>query len=150
MNANDLRFRKIRLDDIRFVADLERRFFSTPWDEDALQKVFDSGYETFYVAICGDERVGYLGYSKSFECADILTICIHPEYRRRGHAERLLNFCFEQMRQEGAEKAFLEVRQSNAPARALYEGAGFVYLNKRINYYKNPTEDAWVMIKELI
>ena len=43
----------------------------------------------------------------------------------------------------------LEVRQSNAPARALYEKLGYVQAGLRRNYYENPREDAVIMTKTL-
>ena len=43
----------------------------------------------------------------------------------------------------------LEVRQSNAPARALYEKLGYIQAGLRRNYYENPREDAVIMTKTL-
>ena len=45
----------------------------------------------------------------------------------------------------GAEQIFLEVRQSNTPARALYEKNGFTAIGLRKKYYKDPVEDAVLM-----
>ncbi len=150
MTANDLMFHKMQTKDIPFVAELEKRFFSTPWNETALEKGLQNGTEIFWLAQKDGGDVGYIGYVQSFETADILTVCIDPVHRRKGYAEALLTFCLEQMRQSGVEKVFLEVRESNAAARSLYEKSGFEYLNKRINYYKNPTEDGLVMMKEMV
>jgi ribosomal-protein-alanine N-acetyltransferase len=40
---------------------------------------------------------------------------------------------------------FLEVRESNGPARALYEARGFHSVGRRRDYYQRPTEDALVL-----
>ena len=145
MTVNDLTFCKMQANDVDFIAELERCYFSTPWDKAALLKTLDSEYESFYVAFLGDERVGYLGYSKTFECADVLSVCIHPDHRRKGYAERFLEFVFEQMLKGGVEKVFLEVRESNAPARHLYTILGFEEDGIRKGYYNLPKEDAVLM-----
>lgn len=150
MTASNLKFQKMQAEDIDFVAGLEKRFFSTPWSKTALEKGLQNGTETFCLVKLDEEKIGYIGYVQNFESADILTFCIDPNHRRKGYALALLHFCLEQMEQNGVEKVFLEVRESNAPARALYEQCGFEYLNKRINYYKAPTENAFVMIKEML
>ncbi len=149
MSVNELKFHKMQSADIPVITDLEKRFFSTPWSVSALENVLENTAETFLVATKENDTVGYLGFMQGFESADILTVCIDPSYRGRGYGQALLRFSLDQMQKDGVEKVFLEVRQSNTPARSMYEKAGFAYLNKRINYYKDPIEDAFVMVKEL-
>jgi ribosomal-protein-alanine N-acetyltransferase len=48
----------------------------------------------------------------------------------------------EQAEADGAQKIVLEVRESNLPARALYEKAGFVESGSRSGYYRDPEENA--------
>ena len=149
MTVSDLKFHKMQRSDIPVIADLEKRFFSTPWSVSALENAVKNSAETFWVATKGSDTVGYLGFMQGFESADILTVCIDPSYRGQGYGQAILQFCLNQMQKDGVEKVFLEVRQSNMPARSMYEKSGFNYLNKRINYYKDPIEDAFVMVKEL-
>ncbi len=149
MTVSDLSFRKMQRSDVPIIAELEKRFFATPWSVTALEKSNEDSAETFWVASRDGVMVGYLGFMQSFESADILTVCIDPNFRGKGYGQALLQFCLEQMQNSGVEKVFLEVRESNTPARSLYEKAGFEYLNKRINYYKDPVEDAFVMVREL-
>jgi len=149
MIANDLTFTRMGQENISFVATLEKRFFTTPWDEQALEKGLKNNSEIFWLVQVKGINVGYIGFAQTFESADILTVCVDPAYRRMGCAEALLRHCLDQMYDNGVEKVFLEVRESNDSARSLYEKAGFCYLNKRINYYRDPVEDAFVMIKEM-
>lgn len=149
MTVSDLKFHKMQRSDIPVIANLEKRFFSTPWGASALESAIENSSEVFWIATKGSETIGYLGFMHGFESADILTVCIDPSYRGQGYGQTLLRFCLDQMRNDGVEKVFLEVRQSNTPARSMYEKEGFAYLNKRINYYKDPMEDAFVMVKEL-
>jgi len=72
---------------------------------------------------------------------EILNIAVHPDFRRLHIATDLLRF--EISRSPGAH--FLEVRESNVPARRLYEELGFQEVGSRPGYYDNPPETAIVM-----
>ena len=76
---------------------------------------------------------------------EIENVVIDAAARRCGMADRLLGEALRLARQEGAERVFLEVRESNEPARRLYEKWGFVEAGRRRNYYRNPDEDALVL-----
>jgi ribosomal-protein-alanine acetyltransferase len=64
--------------------------------------------------------------------------------RRRGLGKRLLGELIARARAQGAQSVFLEVRESNLAARALYESAGFAIRGRRKGYYTSPSEDALV------
>lgn len=81
--------------------------------------------------------------------AEIFKIAVLPECRRQGVGRMLLQGAESLLRQRGARECFLELRQSNLAARALYEAAGFVGISVRKAYYAEPREDAVVMIKKL-
>jgi ribosomal-protein-alanine N-acetyltransferase len=61
--------------------------------------------------------------------------------RRKGLGKRLLEALLDAAHQTKS-SVFLEVRESNAPARALYENAGFKQTGRRPSYYTSPLEDA--------
>ena len=67
--------------------------------------------------------------------AEILTLCAAPEARRRGAARALLAEFERWARESGVEELFLEVAETNTPARTLYERAGFVERGHRKDYY---------------
>ena len=71
-----------------------------------------------------------------------------PEYRRLGVASALLSRVLNEAARFGIRRTMLEVRQSNAPARQLYEKFGFVVGGTRSKYYTNPIEDALVLWRE--
>ena len=62
--------------------------------------------------------------------------------RRKGLGKRLLNALLSAARETNSDSVFLEVRESNAAARTLYEKAGFEQTGRRKSYYTNPVEDA--------
>ena len=72
---------------------------------------------------------------------EILNLAVAPEVRRLGIARQLLSDILE--RHPG--DFFLEVRESNATARAFYEHLGFQVVTKRVRYYPDPEEAAIVM-----
>jgi ribosomal-protein-alanine N-acetyltransferase len=85
--------------------------------------------------------------------ADLATLAVHPQARRRGLARRLLDRFAAKAKAMGAEAAFLEVAEGNAPARALYAAAGWSEVGRRRGYYKRSCgtpEDALVLRLDLI
>jgi len=75
---------------------------------------------------------------------EIENIAIAGPARRRGLGTRLLGEFLDVVRQQGAESVFLEVRESNQAARALYEKWTFIECGRRPRYYEHPPEDALV------
>lgn len=90
-----------------------------------------------------NELCGYLSYSNICGEIEICKIATLPKFRQKGVACALL----EKMLNDDYTKVFLEVRKSNVPAINLYKKFGFEEINRRKNYYSNPTEDAIIMIK---
>jgi ribosomal-protein-alanine N-acetyltransferase len=74
---------------------------------------------------------------------EILNLAVAPAYRRRGVARALLEA---ELAASGAWR--LEVRESNAAARALYRTLGFRESGHRKNYYCNPSETAIVLTRQ--
>ncbi len=77
------------------------------------------------------------------------SVSVLKEYRRRGIGEALLSHALDFGRRCGGKKAYLEVRESNGAARAMYEKLGFTPDGTRKNYYSEPREDAILMSAEL-
>lgn len=75
--------------------------------------------------------------------AEILNIAVDPAHRRRGLARKLLASAFRSPR-----TFFLEVRQSNTSAQALYRSFGFTRCGRRPGYYRHPDEDAILMRRD--
>ena len=73
---------------------------------------------------------------------ELENIVVASTARRMGIAKQLLNALLAAARETNSEAVFLEVRDSNAAARALYEQSGFKSQGRRKSYYSNPSEDA--------
>ena len=76
-------------------------------------------------------------------------IAAHPQFRQRGIGARLMETAIEEGRRRGIAFVLLEVRASNEAAQSLYRKLGFNFVARRRDYYRFPTEDAFVMKKEL-
>ena len=75
-------------------------------------------------------------------------IAAHPDFRQRGVGSRLIETAIEEGRRRGIAFVLLEVRASNEAAQSLYRKLGFNFVARRRDYYRFPTEDAFVMKKE--
>ncbi len=81
--------------------------------------------------------------------AEILKIAVRPSHRRQGLGLALLGHVLSWLGGQGAVCCFLEVRQSNHAARALYQKAGFQVVGARRNYYRQPSEDALLLRRDI-
>lgn len=82
------------------------------------------------------------------EQVHINNLAVHPELRRLGLGTQLLQAVTLEAARLGASMLTLEVRQSNEPARRLYERAGFYQDGLRKNYYTSPIEDALILSRK--
>jgi ribosomal-protein-alanine N-acetyltransferase len=101
------------------------------------------------VAAAGDHVAGYVIARHLLDEGQLLDMAVHPEQRRRGIADGLMEELVRIMRQQGCRVIYLEVRATNVPALRLYEKSGFAAIGTRKDYYKNPVEDALIMKLEL-
>jgi ribosomal-protein-alanine N-acetyltransferase len=76
-------------------------------------------------------------------------LAVAPDFRGKGIAKLLMNRILEIANERECDCVFLEVRESNQPARVLYESFGFKVVGRRVGYYRNPYENAILMTKEL-
>ena len=67
--------------------------------------------------------------------------------RQRGIGYRLLDYAVKTSKGQGLERLFLEVRSRNLPAVKLYTAYGFKQIAVRKGYYKDPDDDALIMLK---
>ena len=88
--------------------------------------------------------VGFVCARQVADEAEILNIAVRSAFRCRGVGARLLGGMLQRLRSNQVTRVFLEVRESNQRAIALYEKRGFRRNGRRRNYYQNPPEDALV------
>jgi ribosomal-protein-alanine N-acetyltransferase len=143
----NFQIRKMTLDDLDQVIAIDRVSFSLPWPERSFRfELTDNPAARCWVVEAEDHRViAMLVLWVIVDEAHVATIATKPEYRRQGIAEHLMVHALRSAREEGAKSAFLEVRESNTAAQAMYRKYGFVETGRRPHYYKDNDEDALLM-----
>ena len=137
-------------DVIEAIVGLETESFTNPWSRDTLVWELQNSDVT-RVHVLRDDQDAIVAFCVCWVIFDELhinTLAVAPEFRRRGHATALLQSVMREAETEGAVKATLEVRASNAAALALYERLGFRISARRPGYYTNPQEDALILWRE--
>lgn len=117
------------------LAALHAQGFITPRPWSAAE--IDSLLASPVVFLTGDARGFALGRAVLDE-AELLTLVIAPDHRRRGLGRALLTAFEAAAQQRGASRAFLEVAADNAAALALYRSAGWAEDGCRRGYYHTP------------
>ena len=130
------------------VAELEKLCFSDPWSEKSVASELENKLAYWLVAVEDDRVAGYVGSQTVCGETDMMKIAVHPDFRRRGVAESLVNALVEDLQKQESHSLTLEVRASNEAAQKLYEKLGFMQVGLRKNYYRNPKEDAYILRKE--
>ncbi len=139
--------RRMRPEDLEAVADLEKECFTPSWSFSILESGLFSSYDEYYVFEQDEEVLGYCDLRMLPGEGEIERICVRPDSRRLGVARMLMNEMINSAFWHGAKDISLEVRESNEPARRLYEAFGFVEEGVRKNYYEDPVENAIIMWK---
>ena len=144
--ANLCRIRPARSVDARALAALERQCFGDPWSEASFREALASPFCFGLIGASVDGRVlGYLLGRDVAGSGEILNLAVAPEQRRKGVARGLLDAALEWFAERESAEVYLEVRESNGGAQALYTAAGFQPVGRRGRYYRHPTEDALVL-----
>lgn len=127
------------------IAELERECFSLPWTEKMLRAQLDGERHVFLAALEGGTVLGYIGLAHVLDEGYISNVAVASAYRRRGVAGALVAELIRRARALSLAFLTLEVRESNAPAAALYAKHGFRLAGRRRGYYEKPREDALIM-----
>jgi [ribosomal protein S18]-alanine N-acetyltransferase len=133
--------------DLDEVAALERELFpEDPWSVEQFWAELAQLPETRWYAVHEDAEGidGYAGLYAVPPEADVQTIAVAPRSQRQGLGRGLLDELVAEARRRGCTQLFLEVREGNETALALYRAAGFERLARRSGYY-GPGVDALVL-----
>jgi [ribosomal protein S18]-alanine N-acetyltransferase len=147
--------RPATLDDIPSVMSLDRESATAAhWTEGRYRQAFKrEGLERLLLVAEAspsnqtgrDVNAGILGFLVASHVApewELENIAVASSARRKGIGKRLLSALLAAARETNSDSVFLEVRESNAAARTLYEKAGFEQTGRRKSYYSDPVEDA--------
>ncbi len=143
--AGGVGLRAATLGDIPALVAIERASFSDPWDTRAFVSLLSAAASHVQVATEQERVVGYAALVLAADEAELANLAVADAARGRGVGRQLLSWAMARARDAGASAMYLEVRESNTVARALYGSAGFDEIGRRRRYYRDPDEDALVM-----
>ena len=135
------------------VHKVETECFAVPWSRRAFEQELEKGFQTVYVTAIDVETRGIVGYGGMWHVVNegyITNIAVHPDRRKQGIAQRILDYLVQAATEREMIGLTLEVRISNEAAQRLYTKNGFKPEGIRKNYYAEFNEDAVIMWKYLI
>jgi ribosomal-protein-alanine N-acetyltransferase len=136
--------------DVPGVVAIEREAFTQPWNRASFVDLVSAPEAIFLVA---DGQDGALAaFAIVYVAADqseLANLAVAKRARGNGLGRHVLEKVMESARARGARHMFLEVRESNAAAQALYTSVGFHAVARRRHYYQEPVEDALVLRLDL-
>lgn len=133
--------------DLDQVVQIERLVQTHPWSLQQFQESIQS-YQSTVIEQAG-QVVGFCILQPVLDEANLLLMAIHPNQQGKGLGYQLLDASLAQLKNNPLQ-VFLEVRESNQAAIALYEKSGFHQIDLRKNYYPKPDgtrEHAIIMVK---
>ena len=148
-NEPEIMIRRMRLEDVDAVTEIERATFARPWSRESFRQEMERNKAARYLVALRDGRiVGYAGAWIILDESHITNIAVAEEERGKGIGRRLTEALMQYISNLGAAYATLEVRVSNERAQHLYKSLGFVSVGKRKRYYEDNGEDAYLMVCE--
>ena len=128
-----------------------RRPFEDAWDIRSVAEVLTMPGAAAWVFSIEEEPAGFVIVRRAADECEILMVGVVPAHRRSGIGQRLVETALDASGSSGARRAYLEVTEDNAPARAFYEVLGFTAVGRRRGYYRRDSGavDALVLAREL-
>ena len=128
---------------------IERASFGADaWPRSYFLELFLECRDFFVIAKVGGRIAGYAVACAAKRNAEISSIAVHPDYRRRGVAAALLRHTLRALSKAGVRRVELMVRTANAAAAELYRAFGFRRVRLASGYYEDGG-DAYLMVRAI-
>ena len=124
------------------LAALHQACFEKSWSAAEFEKFLQPPVSMAFIVAddnAGNDPVGFILLRLVAGEAEILTIGVHPDHRRRNFGRALVNLAIDHCRSNGIVTVFLEVAEDNLGARRLYKKSGFESIDRQIRYYETET-----------
>jgi [ribosomal protein S18]-alanine N-acetyltransferase len=120
--------------------------FRRGWSEDEMEGLLRDPQVVAHRAGSKSKTVGFVLSRRAADEAEILSIAVAARHRGHGVARGLLQWHMRRLAGLGTKALFLEVEEANAPARRLYERAGFAQVGRRPSYYGTAAAPAAALV----
>lgn len=140
-------FRRSIPADATGIAAMEDMIFNDAWSYRDVQDLICTEGSMCFTAVEDGRVVAYVIGRLIAPEGEIYRVAVMPSHRKHGIGYRLLDYAVKTSKGQGLERLFLEVRSQNIPAIKLYTAYGFKKIGVRKNYYKNPQDDAIIMLR---
>lgn len=136
--------------DAEELAKLDALCFKTAWSTESFDGELDPAKNSVYRVAVNSQGsiIGFAGVMRIFDEGEVNRVAVSPLYRGRRIAVKLMDDIIKAAEEKGVRKMFLEVREANRTAIALYKENGFRVTGKRENYYRETGENALMMKRE--
>ncbi|EGT3615291.1 ribosomal-protein-alanine N-acetyltransferase [Clostridium perfringens] len=130
---------------IEGVFEVSKLSLAEAWNIESIEKELSNKLAKYLVALDENKVIGFLGMWVVFDEGDITNIAVHPDYRKQGIGNLLMDNLITLCKENNINSLTLEVRESNLPAQNLYKKHEFKEEGIRKNFYDNPKENAIIM-----
>ncbi len=137
----------MRVEHLPMVLEMERLSYPEPWTLGMYRMELENAHSHLFVSLLDGDVAGYAGFWLVLDEAHITRVTVAEACRGCGHGRVLMGFLMRKAFDLGAALARLEVRESNMPARRMYESLGFETEGKRVGYYQRTNENAVLMCR---
>ena len=150
MEDAELRFRRMTLQDLDQVMQVEHEVYQFPWTERIFSDCIRVGYHC-WLALQQQQVVGHAVISVVADESQMLNLSISRAHQGKGYGRQFVHFLVDEARRQQAQTMLLEVRPSNTVAINCYNAAGFNEIGSRKDYYPatDGREDALLLAKHL-
>jgi len=133
----DAVFRPMKVSDLTALAELDELCSPSPWSRPQFQAELGKTFSRFQVLdLPSFPAAGFGGFWMVRGEAQLVNLVVHPRFQGQGWGRRILRGLLKTALSLGGQRAALEVREHNAPARALYQSEGFVETSRRPYFYE--------------
>ena len=144
--ASSIRLRRADRSDLDAVVEIEKVSFADPWSIASFRSALAEERVLFVVAESATaELLGYVVAWCTVDEGELANLAVIPSARGGGVGKALVDAALRYGQEHGCLCMYLEVRESNAAARAVYAARGFEQVGRRRRYYRDPVEDALVL-----
>lgn len=146
----NMKLRRFSLADLDKILEIEKLSFPyrEAWSKEYFEILYQKNPEEFIVAEENGKVVGYtIGQLKN-DSAEIISLAVAPNWRKKGIGKALTEFLINHFRGKKIKEIFLHVRTKNEVATSFYQNLGFEVSKTIKNYYRNG-DDAYLMKKKI-